>query len=634
MQSELVSGGVNAMSGLIPERVIAEVRERNDIVSVISEYVQLRRTGKNWQGLCPFHKEKTPSFNVNPEEQFYYCFGCGAGGNVINFLMAMENLSFREALERLAERAGIPIVTEGRGPEATKHQSEKDRMLQLHRAAQEFFHSQLFGRAGGLARQYLTARGIQGETARRFGLGYAPAEWRSLLTHIEQQGFSEAECLAAGLASEGRGSRCYDRFRGRLMFPVCDRRGQPIAFGGRVLDASQPKYLNSPETLIFTKGNNLYRLDLARRGFREKGFAILVEGYMDVISLHQMGWDNAVAALGTAVTENQARILHRYAKEVVIAFDGDAAGEAAAWRGLEILRQQGLRVRVAELPGGEDPDTFVRTYGDRAFEELLAKAPGLTEFKLGAIIRRADLSTVDGKVAATGRIIEVLAEIDSPVEQNEYLRWSAARLKISEDVLAAELDAYEAKAGIESSSRHRISTKSNNREDGKGRAGSRKAVEVRRRSGGGLRGLSDIEANLLRLLLHNRQLVERVKDVLSPRDFRHPVAQQAMECLLACCEAGRLESGAAVFDYVKDDSVQEFLAGLLTSRSSAPPPQACMQYVRRLQIMQLKDDLKFLENQIGQVEQKAVDGGLVSQLGNLLIRYRQVREEISRGFQS
>ena len=622
------------MSGLIPERVIAEVRERNDIVSIVSEYVELRRAGKSWKGLCPFHKEKTPSFNVNPEEQFYYCFGCGAGGNVINFVMAIENLSFREAVERLAERAGIPVVSRRVSPEERRQQSEKERFLELHRAAQEFFHSNLFGKAGGLARQYLAARGIQGETARRFGLGYAPAEWRSLLTYLERRGFSEAECLAAGLASEGRSSRCYDRFRGRLIFPVCDSRGRPIAFGGRVLDASQPKYLNSPETLIFTKGNNLYRLDLARRGFRDKGFAILVEGYMDVISLYQMGFDNAVAALGTAITESQARTLHRFTKEVVIAFDGDAAGEAAAWRGLEILRRHGLKVRVAEIPGGEDPDTFVRTHGGQAFEELLSRAPGLTEFKLGTIIRRADLSTVDGKVAATGRIIEVLAELDSPVEKNEYLRWSAARLKISEDVLAAELEAHEAKAGIESSSGHRISTKSNNRGDGKGRDGSRMALEVRRRRPDGLQGLSDIEANLLRLLLHNKQLIERVKQVLSPGDFRHPVAQQAMECLFACHEAGHLENGAAAFDYVKDASVQQFFAGLLTSRSSVPPAQACMQYVRRLQIMHLKDELKILEDQIGRVEQRSIDGGLVGQLSNLLIKYRQVREEISRGFQS
>ncbi|HHV92945.1 MAG TPA: DNA primase [Firmicutes bacterium] len=625
---------MNAMSGLIPEQVIAEVRERNDIVAVISEYVELRKAGKNWKGLCPFHREKTPSFNVNPEEQFYYCFGCGAGGNVINFLMAVENISFREAVERLAERAGIPVRFENGSPEKTQSGSEKKRLLELHRAAHEFFQNNLFGQSGGLARQYLTARGIQGETARVFGLGYAPAEWRGLLSYLERRGFSEAECLAAGLASEGRGSRCYDRFRGRLMFPVCDGRGQPIAFGGRVLDASQPKYLNSPETLIFTKGNNLYRLDLARRGFREKGFAVLVEGYMDVISLYQAGFDNTVAALGTALTEYQARLLKRFTQEVVIAFDGDAAGEAATWRGLEILRQQGLRVRVAELPGGEDPDTFIRTYGGRAFEELLNKAPGLTEFKLGTIIRRADLSTVDGKVAATGRIIEVLAELDSPVEQNEYLRWAAGRLKISEDVLAAELEARGAKAGIENSSRHRISSKSNNRGDGKDRDGSRKALGVRRRQPSGLQGLSDIEAALLRLLLHHRQLIERVKQVLYPEDFRHPVAQRAMECLLACHEAGHLEHGAAVFDYVKDASVQQLIAGLLTSRTSLPPVQTCMHYVRRLQVMHLKDDLKVLEDQIGQVEQEPVDGRLVSQLSNLLIKYRQLREEISRGIRT
>lgn len=622
------------MSGPIPEEVIAEVRERNDIVAVISEYVQLRKAGKSWKGLCPFHKEKTPSFNVNQEEQFYYCFGCGVGGNVINFVMAIENLPFPEALERLAERAGIPIVSEAMSAQERQERGERDRLVRLHQTAQEFFGRNLQSSAGAAARQYLAARGIQVEACRRFGLGFALPDWRSLLTYLEQRGFSHAECLEAGLTLEGRNGRLYDRFRCRVMFPVCDRHGRPIAFGGRVLDNSQPKYLNSPETLIFNKGNNLYRLDLARAAFRKQGFAIIVEGYMDVIGLYEAGLDNVVASLGTALTENQARTLRRFTDEVVIAFDGDAAGEAATWRGLEVLRSQGLRVRVVEMPGGEDPDTFVRAYGRQAFDKLLAQAPGLTEFKLSTIIRRGDLSTVEGKVATTGRIMEVLAEIVSPVEKDGYLRWAANRLQIGEDILAAELSAYEAKAGIESRSRHRISTKSNNREDGKDRAKASPRPTGRsqeRPNLGSFRGLSMIEANLLRLLLHDRHLISRVQDVLSPTDFRHPVAQKTMECLLACQKAGQLESGAAIFDFADDDSVRQLLTGLLSSRTSLPPPQACMQYVRRLQIMQLKDDLKHLEDQIGKVEHRPLDNDLADQLDRLLIRYRQVREEISEG---
>ncbi|NMB12952.1 MAG: DNA primase [Firmicutes bacterium] len=623
------------MSAPIPEQVIAEIRERNDIVSVISEYVQLRRTGKNWKGLCPFHTEKTPSFNVNQEEQFYYCFGCGVGGNVINFIMAIENLPFLEALERLAERAGIPLVSKTVSPQEKRERSKREKLVQLHQAAQKFFSRNLFSNAGISAREYLAARGIQEETARRFGLGFALSEWRGLLTYLEHQGFDRADCLAAGLISEGQSGRDYDRFRGRVMFPICNGRGQTIAFGGRVLDESQPKYLNSPETLIFSKGNNLYRLDLARAAFRQQGFAVVVEGYMDVIGLYEAGLNNAVASLGTALTETQARVLHRFTDEVVIAFDGDAAGEAAAWRGLEILRNQGLRVRVLELPGGEDPDTFVRTHGRQAFDDLISKAAGLTEFKLSTIIRRGDASTVDGKVATTGRIIEVLAEIDSPVEKSEYLRWAAAMLKVNQNVLEAELAAYEAKAGIESSSGHRISARSNNRKDGKGtsRADSKRVGRPGGRLGlGSFVGLSAIEANLLRLLLHDRYLISQVRNVLSPSDFRHPVAQKTMECLLACDEAGQLDSGAAVLDYAKDASVHRLLTGLLASRTSLPPSQTCMHYVRRLQIMQLKDDLKRLEEQIGRVEHNFPDSDLVNQLDSLLIRYRQVREEISEGF--
>ncbi|NMB46301.1 MAG: DNA primase [Firmicutes bacterium] len=623
------------MSGPIPEQLIAEIRERNDIVGVVSEYVQLRRTGKSWKGLCPFHSEKTPSFNVNQEEQFYYCFGCGAGGNVINFVMAMENLPFRDALGRLAERVGIDLTPKAVSPEERRQRSEREKLLELHQAAQEFFVRNLFGDAGTLARQYLAARGVKAETARRFGLGFALPEWRTLLTYLQKQGFGSADCLAAGLALEGRNARYYDRFRGRLMFPVCNGRGQPIAFGGRVLDASQPKYLNSPETLIFSKGNNLYRLDLARVAFRERGFAIVVEGYMDVIGLYEAGVDNVVASLGTALTETQARVLQRFTDEVVIAFDGDAAGEAATWRGLDVLRSQGLRVRVLELPGGEDPDTFVRKYGRESFEELLSEAAGLTEFKLRTIIRRGELSSVDGKVATTGRIIEVLTEIDSPVEQNEYLRWAAAMLKISEDVLAAELAAHQAKAGIESSSRHRISTRSNNREDGKGSSEASTQRIGRWQGGPGLNsfaGLSVIEATLLRLLLDDRHLIDQVRDVLSPSDFRHPVAQKAMECLLDCQDAGEFESGAAIFDYAQDASVHQLFAGLLSSRTSLPPSQACIHYVRRLQLMQLKDDLKRLEEQISRVESKPLDSNLMYQLDGLLVRYRRVREEISEGF--
>lgn len=621
------------MSGLIPEAVIAEVRESNDIVAVVSEYVDLRRAGKHWRGRCPFHQERTPSFNVNAEEQFYYCFGCGAGGNVINFVMAMENLPFVEAVERLAERVGIMVTRAPSSPQEKRQRSEQAKLLQVHEVAQDFFVRNLMGNQGGAARHYLASRGVQEKTRQLFGLGYALQEWQGLINHLGHRGFTTEECLAAGLALEGQRNRPYDRFRGRLMFPVCDWRGRVIGFGGRVLDGGQPKYLNSPETLLFSKGNNLYGLNLARVAFRKQGCAIIVEGFMDVIGLYEAGFSNAVASLGTALTDSQARLLQRFTDEVVIAFDGDAAGEAATWRGLEILRNRGLKVRVVELPGGEDPDTFVRTYGSQAFEELVQGAVGLTEFKLGTIIRRGDFSTVDGKVETTGRIVEILAEIDSPMEQNEYLRWAAVRLKVSEDVLAAELEAYEEKAGIQSSSRHRISTKSNNREDrGILAKDSPEGGSSLKKAAASWSGLSAIESNLLRLLLCEGYLVGKVSGVLVPEDFVHPVAQKTMECLYACQRAGQLDSGGAVFDFVEDDSVRELITDLLASKASLPLPEACMHYVRRLQIMQLREGLRRLEDQVERVEHRTAEEDLGVQLDNLLIRYRQVREEITREF--
>lgn len=624
------------MAGPIPQEVIAEVRERNDIVQVISEYVKLKRAGKNWVGLCPFHQEKTPSFTVNQEEQFYYCFGCGAGGNVVSFLMQIENLPFVAAVEKLAERAGISIVRRDLSPAEKRKQAEREKLLRLHEVARDFFCQNLNSAAGARARNYLASRGVEDKIAQRFKLGYALPQWQSLLLHLQKEGFTTAECLSAGLVLEGQKSRPYDRFRGRLMFPICNWRGQPIGFGGRVLDTAQPKYLNSPETLLFNKRNTLYGLDLARASCRERGYAIIVEGYMDVIGLHQAGYSNTVAALGTALTETQARLIKRFVNEVIIAFDGDAAGEAATWRGLELLHRQGLRVRVLELPSGEDPDTFVRRYGGAALQELVDKAAGLIDFKLHTILRHSDLSTVDGKVAAMSRIIEVLAEVDSPVERDEYLRQAAAGLKVSMQALVAELAAYEEKAGIESRSRHRISSKSHNKIDASG--GLKGRIRGKQSTGGksqvqGLRiaGLSAIERNLLRLLLHEGHLLDRVRDTLRPEYFRHPVARKAMESLLACYTAGQV-TGGAVFDFVEDESVRELLRRLLAVRTSLPPPQACLEYVKKLQAIQLRDDLQRLEAQIGQVEVAPVGEDPRRQLDGLLIKYRQTREEIGKAF--
>ncbi|NLK08829.1 MAG: toprim domain-containing protein [Firmicutes bacterium] len=381
----------------------------------------------------------------------------------------------------------------------------------------------------------------------------------------------------------------------------------------------------------------MYGLELARANLRKHGHAVIVEGFMDVIGLYEAGFDNVVAALGTALTENQARLLKRFTKDVVIAFDGDAAGEIATWRGLEILRNQGLKVKVAQLPDGEDPDSFVRRFGSEAFQDLLTGAVGLTEFKLGTLIRRGDLASIDGKMETIGRIITILAEINSPIEQSEYLEWTAQQLDIRADLLAAELHAHTQKTSLENRARHRIATGSNNRKGRSARrAPSRSAASKQGTPGrpprAGIQGLSAIEGTLLRLLLNERYLMERVAGVLEPGDFIHPVAQKAAEVLFACQEAGHLNTATAVFDFTEDPAVQRLVANLLDQKSSLPLPQTCMHYVRRLQVMQLREGLRRFEEQVEEAGPRPSKENLSVELDRLLIRFRQVREEIIREF--
>ncbi|MBD7914018.1 DNA primase [Clostridium sp. Sa3CUN1] len=416
----------------ISEEILEKIKEENDIVDIISESVRLKKAGRSFSGLCPFHNEKSPSFSVSQEKQIYKCFGCGESGNVITFVMKNKNMTFIDAVKYLADRANIILEEDKRVNPTVK---KKELLYKVNVEAGRFFYSNL--KNNKIAKDYFINRGIRQETINRFGLGYAKDSWNSLLFHLRKLGFNENLLLEAGLVltSEKTGNK-YDRFRNRVMFPVFDYRGKVIGFGGRVLDDSKPKYLNSPETLVFQKGTNLYGLNFAIKSNMKERYFIIVEGYMDLITLHQYGITNVVASLGTALTVNQARLLKRYADKVIISYDADVAGQTATMRGLEILKDAGFDVRVLSIPQGKDPDEYVRVNGKDAFIKLINQAEGLVEYRIKKAGEGLNFRDNNDLIKYGKKVTEILAKVN-PIEKDIYIK------KISEDTGIREQALYD-----------------------------------------------------------------------------------------------------------------------------------------------------------------------------------------------
>ena len=419
----------------IPESFIEELVSRCDIVDVVSDYVQLtKRSGSNLFGLCPFHSEKTPSFSVAPDKQIYHCFGCGKGGGVISFIMEIENLPFPDAVAFLARRAGLEVPADDT-PEEVR--SRRARLLELNRAAARFFYDNLKTPAGEAAIEYINRRGISPVMVKRFGLGAAPNEWNALSAAMMKKGFSQSELLDAGLVKKGRSGGVYDIFRNRLMFPVIDVRGSVIGFSGRILDDGEPKYLNSPDTPVFQKSRNLFSLNLAKN--TKRGMLILAEGNIDVVSLHQAGFDCAVASLGTSLTPEQARLMSRYTENVVIAYDSDGAGMKAAQRAIPLLEKAGLQVRVLRMEGAKDPDEFIKSRGADAFEILLEKSENHIEYRLLSLKGSYDTDTDQGRIGYLKEATELLAGVPNAIERDIYSGRVAEYCGVSADAVRSEV---------------------------------------------------------------------------------------------------------------------------------------------------------------------------------------------------
>jgi DNA primase len=424
---------------LYPQAFVDEVRFQADIVQVVQETVPLRKVGATYKGLCPFHAEKTPSFQVNREKGFFHCFGCGVGGDVFKFVELRDRIGFGEAIRHLAERFGIPVpkALPSGDPAAD---SERETLLRIHEVAAAFFRAQLAGAGGRGAREMLAGRGVTDETVARLGLGLAPSGWRGLKDHLAREGFSVQAAVRSGMLTQREDGETYDRFRNRLMIPICRESGSPIAFGGRAMLPDQvPKYLNSPETPIYSKSRTLYGLHLSKGAIREEGQAVIVEGYFDFAQAWQAGVTHVVATCGTAMTPTQAQLLRRFANRVVLSYDGDAAGQGASERSCELLVSEGFQVRVAVLPAGEDPDTFARRKGAAAYRETVAGAEPYLEYLLDRTAKGHNLTDPDSRRDFIQAMLAVAARIPDAPARDQFADRIAHQAQVNEDVVRAEI---------------------------------------------------------------------------------------------------------------------------------------------------------------------------------------------------
>ena len=562
---------------MIPESTLNQIQERVDIVEIISSHVALRRAGKNFKANCPFHLEKTPSFHVNPDKQIFHCFGCGVGGNVFTFLMRIEKKDFREVAEALADRAGVEIPKDRIVDEAAE--ARRNEALKANRLASEFYQNILWKEASGApARGYLKARGLTDETVREFQLGFAPDAWEALTTALKKS-VPEQALERAGLSMPGKESKgYYDRFRKRIIFPILDAKGACIAFGGRVVDDTQPKYLNSPETELYTKGRQLYGLFQARTAIRTDDAVIMVEGYMDVIGCHQAGVKNAVASLGTALTSEQARLVRRHTSNVYILYDADVAGENATLRGLEIFLEEGMEVRIVRLAEGHDPDSFILKFGIEAFRKTLSEAKSLFDYKLALLKQKFDSKSVEGRVKIANEMVGLFSKVKNEILLSAWTLDLARQLGISEAAVKAEIE--KSKGGRDRRPIPAVPATGSLPEAG---------APARLTGGAGLTA----EKILLGLMLEEASLLARGKERLASKNFQDPVVRRIMEKIFA---AETVQSVSSWMSSFEDAEAAETLAMAVSEAEKTPEKKKafedCLLWMERSRLEAVRDDLR------------------------------------------
>ena len=518
-----------------PEELIEEVRTRNDIVEVISGYVRLQKKGSNYFGLCPFHNEKSPSFSVSPGKQMYYCFGCGAGGNVITFLMEYENQTFPEAVRTLAQRAGIALPEADDSKEARQADSRRAKLLEINKEAAKYFYYQLRTERGSVGMEYLRKRELSDETMNHFGLGYANKYSNDLIQYLKSKGYSEDMIRDAGLCNVDEKHGMYDKFWNRVMFPIQDINHRVIGFGGRVMGDGKPKYLNSPETEIFDKSRNLYGLNFARTS--RKGNVILCEGYMDVIAMHQAGFTQAVASLGTAFTSGQASLLRRYANEILLSYDSDGAGVNAALRAIGILKEAGMTGRVINLEPYKDPDEFIKALGGEEFQKRLDHAENSFFFELRQLQKNYDLSDPEQKTAFHREIARKLCTFSEEVERENYIEAVAQKYHIGFENLRRLVGTYAAQTGL---AQPVIRPKS--------------GVQKKNTAAEGIKNSQKL---LLTWLVEQPQLYRQISKYISPKDFTEGLYEKVADRLFEELEKGNINPASIISMFEEEEDQRE-----------------------------------------------------------------------------
>ncbi len=558
----------------LPDHFLDELLARTDILDLVSESVRLTKKGGSYWGCCPFHSEKTPSFHVVPDRQMYKCFGCGKGGGAINYVMELENLPFKDAVAVLAQRAGMQMPEFGSSPGARER---REKLLAINKQAARTFHRWLHGPEGAEGLAYLQRRGLSRRTLTNFGLGFAPNAWDRLIAELSAQGYDKRDLLDAGLAVSNKDGRIYDRFRNRVMFPIIDVRGNVIGFGGRVMDDSTPKYLNSPDTPVYNKSRNVFALNIAKTS--KAGRVILTEGYMDTIALHQAGFDNAVASLGTALTEEHGQLLARHFQEAVIAYDGDGAGVKAAQRAIPILEKAGMKVKVLRMAGAKDPDEFIKAYGRGAFAKLLDQSENQVDYRLAQLRKKYDLADDGQKVAFLQDAAQLVSALPSAVEREIYGGHAAQAAGVSADAMKLEVDrALKGRLRKAKRQQERRDLAPASQLQPKARALRYENIRSAR-----------AEEGLLRLLMLDPGLAGRMEGVTGA-EFSSPLLGRAFDCLSGRAAAGLSTQLAALAGEFTGEEMDHLAQVAAQPESVANSGLAIPNYISAIRMERAKRD--------------------------------------------
>ena len=587
------------------EELIEEIKNSNDIVDVISQYVILKRSGRNFFGLCPFHKEKSPSFSVSPDKQIFHCFGCGAGGNVIHFISKIENADFKEAIGILANRAGIELPTLN-NYEDNKTALLKSKVYEINQIAAEFYHQNLYKPTSKIGQEYIKKRKLDNRTLKSFLIGYS-GNFDELYRILKQKGFTEEEILASSLVNKTDDGKYIDRFRKRVMFPIQDTRNKVIAFGGRVTDDSKPKYINSPENIVYSKGRHLFGLNVAKRG--ELKNIIIVEGYMDAISLYQRGITNVVASLGTALTEAQGRLLRRYSERVTIGYDSDGAGQAATLRGLEILQNIGCDVRILQISGAKDPDEYVIKYGPERFLKCVEQAISLVEFKVKMLKQSLNLDNINDKIKFLNQVAKILSNVTNSIERELYVEKIANEYNVSKEAIYGEVNKliYAKNTGEKTLEKPIV----------------KKEIKKEKQE---IDSSTTKRENLIIYLLINypQESYKKIKSVISENDMKLEENQKILKKMYEEIEKGNINID--ILNYFEEQNIIDHISGIMSYDFEISDLNKCIEdvvntYEKDKLINRRQEILDIIKNGQGFSEEEL--NNLEDELSNIVIKLKK-----------